>query len=181
MPRAAESAHGVQAGEAGAEHHDAAGRRPPCVPCSTIGAANGGTGVDRRARRSSSIRAVRTYSGSCHCGRVRFEVTADLARVSECNCSICTRKGYLHCIVPPERFRLLAGEDALADLSASGPARRGTTSAVTAAWRASTCRARIPITSTSTCAASTASTWRRCGSSRFDGRNWEASIAKLEI
>ena len=56
---------------------------------------------------------MRPYTGSCHCGRVRFEVTTDLARIVECNCSICTRKAYLHLIVPPERFRLLAGEDAL--------------------------------------------------------------------
>ena len=41
-------------------------------------------------------------------------MTADLDRVSECNCSICNRKGYLHLIVRPEQFRLLAGEDELA-------------------------------------------------------------------
>ena len=45
---------------------------------------------------------------------MRFEVDADLARVVECNCSICTRKAYLHLIVPRDRFRLLAGDDALA-------------------------------------------------------------------
>jgi hypothetical protein len=44
---------------------------------------------------------------------VRFEVTADLDRVLACNCSICTRKGYLHLIVPPERFRLLSGSEEL--------------------------------------------------------------------
>ena len=55
-----------------------------------------------------------TYTGGCHCGRVRFRVTADLARgVSECNCSMCTRKGFLHLIVPPECFELLSGRDAL--------------------------------------------------------------------
>lgn len=54
-----------------------------------------------------------TYRGSCHCGRVRFEVTTDFRHVIECNCSICSRKGFLHLIVPPERFRLLAGEEAL--------------------------------------------------------------------
>ena len=56
-----------------------------------------------------------THRGGCHCGRVRFEVDApaDLA-VSECNCSMCARLGgYLHLIVPRERFRLLAGEDVL--------------------------------------------------------------------
>jgi ketosteroid isomerase-like protein len=53
-------------------------------------------------------------AGSCHCGRVRFAVTGDLTEVTECNCSICRRKGYLHWIVPREAFRLVAGEDALA-------------------------------------------------------------------
>ncbi len=54
-----------------------------------------------------------SYEGSCHCGRVRFRVEADLDRVTECNCSICTKKGFLHLIVPPERFALIAGADAL--------------------------------------------------------------------
>jgi len=45
-------------------------------------------------------------SGGCHCGRVRFRVTADLSRVTECNCSICTKKGFLHLIVAPEQFEL---------------------------------------------------------------------------
>ena len=52
-------------------------------------------------------------TGGCHCGRVRFRVTADLSRVTECNCSICTKKGFLHLIVPPEQFELLSGADAL--------------------------------------------------------------------
>jgi hypothetical protein len=56
---------------------------------------------------------VRSYTGSCHCGRVRYQVTTDLARVSVCNCSICSRTAYLHHVVPPDRFRLLAGEDDL--------------------------------------------------------------------
>lgn len=53
---------------------------------------------------------MRTYEGGCHCGRVRFRVTADLSRVTECNCSICTKKGFLHLIVPPDRFELLVGD-----------------------------------------------------------------------
>jgi hypothetical protein len=58
--------------------------------------------------------AEREYEGGCHCGRVRFRVRASLARVTECNCSMCTRKGFLHLIVPAESFELLAGRDALA-------------------------------------------------------------------
>ena len=52
---------------------------------------------------------LRTYTGGCHCGRVKFRVTADLASVTECNCSTCTKKGFLHAIVAPDAFELLAG------------------------------------------------------------------------
>jgi hypothetical protein len=55
-----------------------------------------------------------TYGGGCHCGRVRFRVTADLDRVTDCNCSMCTKKGILHLIVPREAFELLSGADDLA-------------------------------------------------------------------
>src|SRR5580704_13329303 len=67
------------------------------------------------ARRADSTGAImpETMSGGCHCGRVRFRVTADLDRVTECNCSICTKKGFLHLIVAPEQFELLSGADAL--------------------------------------------------------------------
>jgi len=56
---------------------------------------------------------MRTFEGDCHCGRVRFRITADLAHIVECNCSICTKKGFLHLIVLPEHFELLRGEDEL--------------------------------------------------------------------
>ncbi len=46
-------------------------------------------------------------SGGCHCGRVRFEVLGRPVEVSDCNCSMCTRKGILHWIVPADSFRLL--------------------------------------------------------------------------
>jgi len=55
-----------------------------------------------------------THRGGCHCGRVRFEIRAPARlEASECNCSICSKSGYLHVIVPAERFRLLAGSEAL--------------------------------------------------------------------
>jgi heme-degrading monooxygenase HmoA len=53
------------------------------------------------------------HEGGCHCGRVRFRVRGDLSHVTECNCSICVKKGYLHVIVPRDQFELLSGEDAL--------------------------------------------------------------------
>ena len=55
-----------------------------------------------------------THSGGCHCGRVRFEVQAPAEiEVLDCNCSICTKTGYLHLVVPAERFRLLSGAASL--------------------------------------------------------------------
>jgi len=53
------------------------------------------------------------YTGGCHCGRVRFSVRAELARATLCNCSICSKKGFIHLIVEPSQFELLAGADAL--------------------------------------------------------------------
>ncbi len=50
------------------------------------------------------------YTGSCHCGAVRFEVDAVIERVTQCNCSICGKKGMLHHRVAPENFRMLAGD-----------------------------------------------------------------------
>jgi hypothetical protein len=55
-----------------------------------------------------------THSGGCHCGRVRFEVSAPAQiEVTDCNCSICSKTGYLHLIVPKSQFRLLSGADVL--------------------------------------------------------------------
>jgi hypothetical protein len=33
-----------------------------------------------------------TYKGSCHCGRIAFEVDGDLAQAMDCNCCHCIRK-----------------------------------------------------------------------------------------
>src|SRR6266540_5951606 len=58
---------------------------------------------------------VRTYTGGCHCGQVRYEATGDFSQVMSCNCSICTKRGALWTFIPPEQFSLRAGEQALID------------------------------------------------------------------
>src|SRR6478609_11579688 len=66
------------------------------------------------ATKTSEGRAMRTLDGGCHCGRVRFRVTAELDRVTYCNCSMCSKKGFLHLIVAPSQFELLSGKGDLA-------------------------------------------------------------------
>jgi hypothetical protein len=51
--------------------------------------------------------------GGCHCGAVRFRVRVAERRALRCNCSICTMKGFVHLIVPPEDFELVAGAEVL--------------------------------------------------------------------
>ena len=57
-----------------------------------------------------------THKGGCHCGRVRFEVVAPARfSVTDCNCSICAKTGYLHLIVPKSQFRLVSGSEVLTE------------------------------------------------------------------
>lgn len=55
------------------------------------------------------------HIGGCHCGRVRFEVEAPAEiEAIECNCSVCSKSGFLHLIVPESRFVLIRGSEDLA-------------------------------------------------------------------
>ena len=56
---------------------------------------------------------MKKLHGSCHCGAVQFEIETDPSFISECNCSICSKKGSLNHTIPPEQFRLTAGEENL--------------------------------------------------------------------
>lgn len=50
------------------------------------------------------------YQGSCHCGALRFEAQGELDHVVECNCSHCSRKGFLLWFVPRAQFKFSKGE-----------------------------------------------------------------------
>ena len=53
------------------------------------------------------------HQGSCHCGRIAYEVDGDIERVIQCNCSICSKRGYLLWFVPRQQLRLATAESAL--------------------------------------------------------------------
>ncbi|MGH8306464.1 MAG: GFA family protein, partial [Steroidobacteraceae bacterium] len=56
-----------------------------------------------------------THQGSCHCGRIAYEVEGDIAQVMECNCSHCARKGFLLWFGPRSALRLKTPESALSE------------------------------------------------------------------
>ena len=56
---------------------------------------------------------AKTYSGGCHCGRVRYEATTDPAEAIACNCSICAKQGLWLTFVKPEKFKMLCGLEAV--------------------------------------------------------------------
>ena len=54
------------------------------------------------------------YQGSCHCGAIAYEVEGTVEQVMECNCTHCSRKGYLLWFVGRDQLRLKTPADKLA-------------------------------------------------------------------
>jgi len=52
------------------------------------------------------------YHGSCHCGRIAFDVEGEIESALACNCSMCQRKGSLLWFVPRDALKLATPPDA---------------------------------------------------------------------
>lgn len=52
------------------------------------------------------------YQGSCHCQAIQFEIEApEILEADDCNCSICSKSGFLHLILPLNKFKLIKGDE----------------------------------------------------------------------
>lgn len=71
----------------------------------------------RKARSTEELeKQTKSYTGGCHCKKVRFRVRAPKHLVAwDCNCSICHMKKNWHFVVPYANFELLSGEDVLTE------------------------------------------------------------------
>lgn len=120
------------------------------------------------------------HKGGCHCGAVRFEVDAPAyLDVTECNCSICSKSGYLHLIVPKSRFRLLSGDGNLETYTFDTHEAKH--------LFCKTCGIKsfyIPRSHPEGISVNVRcldeSTIRSISITPFDGRNWEANIDQLK-
>ena len=56
---------------------------------------------------------MKKHQGSCHCQAITWEAEADIDEVMECNCSHCSRKGFLLKFIPADKFNLRSGENNL--------------------------------------------------------------------
>lgn len=61
---------------------------------------------------------MKTYTGSCHCGNVKFEAQIDFSKgTGKCNCTFCTKNRFWGVHFSPTKFKLLSGEDSLQSYS----------------------------------------------------------------
>jgi hypothetical protein len=117
--------------------------------------------------------------GGCHCGAVRFEAELPEPPVPalDCNCSVCSMTGFLHVMVPHDRFELITGRDALASY------RFGTGAAEH--FFCSTCGVKsfYQPRSHPNCWSLNAHCFDEpveLAIERFDGRNWDSAKAALD-
>jgi hypothetical protein len=119
------------------------------------------------------------FTGGCHCGAVRFRVTLRRFRASECNCSICTKKGFLHLIVPHEDFELASDERSLTTYEFNTRTAKHhfcKTCGVHAYYVPRSHPEGFSVNAR--CLDEAKLDWFEL--ERFDGQNWEAHVAKLQ-
>jgi hypothetical protein len=120
----------------------------------------------------------RVFEGGCHCGRVRFRVATDKLEALDCNCSICTKKGFLHLIVTKDRFELLSGAEDLATYTFNTHVAKHTFCKVCGIHAFYTPRSHPDGVDVNVRCLDGAE-WHAFSIAKFDGEHWEDSVASI--
>jgi hypothetical protein len=119
--------------------------------------------------------SAHVFEGGCHCGRVRFRVTTSSLEAIDCNCSICTKKGFLHLIVEKKDFELLSGADDITTYTFNTGVAKHTFCRVCGIHAFYTPRSHPHGVDVNVrCLDGTA--WRKFTIVPFDGENWEENV-----
>lgn len=118
------------------------------------------------------------YQGGCHCGAVRFAVEVDEHVALTCNCSICFKKGFIHVIVPRERFTLHHGAEALTTYTFNTGVAKHTFCRVCGVQSFYTPRSHPDGVSVNLRCLD-GDVWGRFEIRPFDGQNWEQSVGAI--
>jgi len=120
-----------------------------------------------------------THRGGCHCGQIRFEVLAPAEiNASECNCSICSKSGFLHLIIPKSRFKLLQGSEHLSTYTFNTGVAKHLFCKICGVKSFYVPRSN-PDGYSVNVRCLDPSTVKRIKVSQFDGQNWEQHAAQL--
>jgi hypothetical protein len=117
-----------------------------------------------------------TLSGGCHCGAVRFRVVVDEFLASKCNCSMCTKKGMLHLVVPLDHFELLKGGESLSTYRFNTGVAKHTFCRTCGIHSFYTPRSDPDKVDVNILALDD-DAWQRFALRSFDGKHWEAAQA----
>ncbi len=61
---------------------------------------------------SEQPQPLKTYRGNCHCGAFVYEVEVpEITAAYACNCSICSKKGYLWIFPPAGAYKAVKGDE----------------------------------------------------------------------
>jgi hypothetical protein len=126
------------------------------------------------------MNATHVFEGGCHCGAVRFRVTIDEGQeIVDCNCSVCTKKGIVHLIVPEARFELLRGQETLTVYTFNTGVAKHMFCKVCGMHPFYRPRSHPDSWDVNVRCLDDVSVLERFPLRSFDGRNWEASIGEI--
>ncbi len=118
------------------------------------------------------------YQGSCHCQAIQFEIEApEIIEADDCNCSICTKSGFLHLILPLSKFKLIKGKENLSTYTFNSAIAKHTFCKICGIKPFYTPRSNPDGIDINVNCLDTK--WKKINITPFNGENWEENSHKL--